>query len=137
MKLISVLVRLYIALLLISGATLLFLPEIASPAVDSADPRLLVLAQLLGASLLAFAAGNWTARGAILGGIYGRAVVVGNQAFAFVGTLVLLKNLATESGSAFWFLFLVLAFGGVLYSVLMFRPALLVRSSPESATNQQ
>ena len=45
--------------------------------------------QLLGAALMGFAAMNWTARGAALSGIYGRAVVVGNLMHLLVGAFVL------------------------------------------------
>ena len=120
MTLTSGLVRAYAALLALSGLALLFAPELV--VADSPDPRPPVLAQLVGASLLGFAAANWTGRGAVLGGIYGRAVVVGNQAFAFVGALVLLRSLPADPGAGFWVLLLVLAFGAVLYSVLLFRP---------------
>ena len=122
MTLISGLVRLYAALLLVAGAALLFAPEVAFSAATLAGPEPLVLAQLVGAALLGFAAANWTGRGAILGGIYGRAVVVGNQAFAFVGVLVLVRNLPSERSPAFWALLLVLVFGAGLYSVLLYRP---------------
>lgn len=121
MRLTSALVRLYAALLLVTGAALLFAPEVVFVGAAGSDVKALVLAQLVGAALLGFAAANWTARGAILGGIYGRAVVMGNQAFAFIGVLVLLRNLPAERGLAFWFFLLVLAFGAVLYSVLLYR----------------
>ena len=53
----------------LAGAVLLFAPREVMPA--SHPP---VLVQLIGAALLGFALANWTARGAMLGGIYGRAV---------------------------------------------------------------
>jgi hypothetical protein len=74
--------------LAVAGVLLLFAPREAGNALlpgVSADG----LFQLLGAALLGFAAMNWTARGAALGGIYGRAVVVGNLMHFFVGACVL------------------------------------------------
>lgn len=78
--------------------------------------------QVVAASLLGFAAANWTARASILGGIYGRAVVVGNQMFSFVGTLVLLQALRLGPAPGVWALLGVLGAGAVLYSVLLYRP---------------
>lgn len=131
MRLTSALVRLYAALLLVAGVALLFAPEVVFVGMAEGEGQDLVLAQLLGAALLGFAAANWTARGAVLGGIYGRAVVVGNQAFAFIGVLVLLRNLPAERGLTFWFFLLVLAFGAVLYSVLLYRSPRIKASPPE------
>lgn len=119
MRLTTTLVTLYAALLLAAGLALLFAPEVVFPAAEAGAP--LALAQLLGAALLGFAAADWTARHALLGGIYGRAVVAGNQVFAFVGALVLLKDVPAEGGLAFWAVLLVLVFGAVLFSVLLYR----------------
>ncbi len=119
---VPLLLRLYAALLATAGAVLLFAPE----ASGATDARGLVLAQLVGAALLGFAALNWTARGVVLGGIYGRAVVVGNLAFSVVGALVLGRSLLNAPDLAVGALFGVLAFGAALYSVLL-------RRSPEAS----
>ena len=49
-----------------------------------------VLLQLTGALYLGFAFMNWTAKGSVLGGIYGRAIVIGNFLHFTMGTLALL-----------------------------------------------
>lgn len=61
-----------------SAVVLIFAPEtvLASLAIES-SPTAVPLAQLYGAALFAFPQTFWTARGMLLGGIYGRAVVVG------------------------------------------------------------
>jgi hypothetical protein len=41
---------------------------------------------------------NWIARGSVLGGIYGRAVVAGNQTHLTIGTLALLQRALRGGG---------------------------------------
>lgn len=50
-----------------------------------------VMLQLTGALYLGFAFMNWTAKGSVLGGIYGRAIVLGNFLHFTMGALALLK----------------------------------------------
>jgi hypothetical protein len=121
MTLASRLVTAYAAALLLAGGALLFAPEVLFPDPGAAGAVPLVVAQLLGASLLGSAAANWAGRGVLLGGIYGRALVVGNQTSAFVGALVLLKALPDRWGPGFWALLLLYACGAVLYTVLLYR----------------
>ena len=109
----AVLIRVYAALLAALGLALLFAPELLA-----AEPP--VLGQLVGAGLIGFAAANWTGRGLLLGGIHGRALVVGNQAFAFVGALVLVRPVLAHPTVGTSVLLAVLAFGAALYSVMMF-----------------
>jgi hypothetical protein len=130
MKRTTNLVIVYTVLLGLLGAGLLFLPELmVAPGAES-----FLLAQLIGAACLGFAIANWTARHLVLGGIYGRSVVVGNQAFAFIGFLLVVGNLPEQPRPAFWFLVFVLAAGALLFSVLMFRPSWLQTESDGSVT---
>ena len=105
----------------IVGAILLFAPDEASRVLMlvSGDP---ILAQLLGAALLGFGAANWTARGALLGGIYGRAVVAGNQMHLMVGAFVLVTHGVNVSAPhpAYWVLTLLYVLGAAFFSYLMF-----------------
>lgn len=117
---VSAWVTAYAVLLAAAGVVLLFAPEAVFPAVRPTGPSALA-AQLLGAALLGFAALCWAGRGALLGGIYGRPIVVGNQAFAVVGTLVLLGERPPAPGAGLWGLLAVLGSGAVLWSVLLFR----------------
>lgn len=93
------------AWLAVCGGALLFLPDGVS--------RLLLgragdafFAQQFGAALLGFAMLNWVARASALGGIYGRAVVVGNEVFFTASGLVLLSRLL--DGPASWALWVCL-----------------------------
>lgn len=61
--------------LLMLGLTALFFPDLAADGIGSGAS---VPVQLFGGGLLGFAALNWIGRSAILGGIYGRPIVVGN-----------------------------------------------------------
>ncbi len=55
-----------------------------------------ILFQILGALYLGFAMLNWISKNSIIGGIYGRAVVLGNFTHFFIGALALIK-LATRN----------------------------------------
>lgn len=118
MSLVSILVRLYAALLLGLGVTALFAPELAGGPPDWT-------VQVLAAALLAFASSAWLARDAPLGGIYGRPVVGPQQTFAFIGALVAARHVG--GGATVWSLALtgVLALGALFWSALLLRPAWL------------
>lgn len=104
------------------GAALLFAGKEISGAVFR-RPDVAPLASLLGAALLGFGAMNWTARRSILGGIYGRAVVGGNQAHFVVGAIVLLRHgIASGGPPGFWVLTGLYVLGAGLFSFLLFGP---------------
>jgi hypothetical protein len=72
-----------------------FLPqEILSRAAMPADRFSVAVIQLAGALYVAFAMLNWSAKGAMLGGIYGRPIVLANFTHFAVGAIVLVKILA-------------------------------------------
>jgi hypothetical protein len=80
------------ALLALGGIALLFASDSIIPRVApgvSADAAW--LGQLIGAGWLALAALNWLGRNTILGGIYGRPVVVANAALYFITGTTLVK----------------------------------------------
>jgi len=81
----------------VAGVVLLFAPAEVGDALTP-GARAEVLLQLLGGALLGFGAMNWTARGLQLGGIYGRAVVAGNQTHLVVGALVLVRHAVSGAG---------------------------------------
>jgi hypothetical protein len=83
--------RVSAAVLLTAGLALLFAPDVVLPRLIPAyPPTAHWLGQLLGAAWLGVAALNWGSRATILGGIYGRPIVLANLAIYFVGALVML-----------------------------------------------
>ena len=102
------------------GVLLLFAPGEVSGALGAhADGG--PVAQLLGAALFGFGTINWIARGSALGGIYGRAVVAGNQAHLTVGALLLVKHGLVAGGSAaYWILTGGYVLGAGLFTYLLF-----------------
>ena len=104
-----------------AGILLLFAPQEVGAALLPGT-RADALFQLLGAALLGFATMNWTARGAALGGIYGRAVVVGNLMHLLVGAFVLVSKSASNDAvtPAFWVLTGLYVLGAALFVYLTF-----------------
>jgi hypothetical protein len=81
-------------LLLLGGLALLFAPDVIVPAlIPGFPPEAAWLGQLLAAAWLGLAALNWLQRHALLGGIYGRAVVAANSALYLVSALSLVRAL--------------------------------------------
>lgn len=106
------------------GAALLFAGQEVIGALFGRPP-VEPLASLLGGALIGFGAMNWIARRSILGGIYGRAVVVGNQAHFIVGAIVLLKHGVMAGGSlGFWVLTGFYLVGAGLFTYLLLGPGL-------------
>jgi len=74
------------------GLAASFLPqEILNRAAMPADRFTVALIQLAGALYVAFAMLNWSAKGALLGGIYGRPIVLANFTHFAVGAIALVK----------------------------------------------
>lgn len=106
------------ALMAAAGLTLTFLPgEIL--AARAAPAQLAVLLQVCGALYAGFAMLNWTARGQMLGGIYGRPIVVANLLHFVAGGLAILKGRPVgAAGAAAALVYAAFAawFGLVLFS---------------------
>ena len=104
------------------GILLLFAPRETGaallPGASGADK----LFQLLGAALLGFAMMNWTAKGAALGGIYGRAVVIGNLMHLLAGAFILVPRAFSDQTTTTPFLILTGAYaaGAALFVYLTF-----------------
>ena len=87
------------------GVALLFAPSELGRLMTASHAALVspVTLQLWAAALLGLGAINWIGRGLTLGGIYGRALVVGNLAHWTVGTLVGVRAaLDRPSSPALW-----------------------------------
>jgi hypothetical protein len=107
----------------VAGLAATFLPhEILAALGTTPDARLPVLIQLMGAAWFAFAMMNWTARGSAIGGIYGRAVAIGNLTHFLVGGLALVKYAANGPGNpALVALAIVYTGLAVAFTIVFFR----------------
>jgi hypothetical protein len=108
----------------ILGIILLFLPnEIALYLGAGTSNLTLILLQLLGGLYFGFAMLNWMAKGALIGGIYSRPLVVGNLAHFFTGGLALGKVMfnQTELPGLLWILVLCYAVFAILFGLLLNR----------------
>ena len=100
-----------------------FMPQEALVWTGIAPSRIAtLLVQLLAALLFGFAMVNWIARGSLIGGIYNRAVAVGNTAHFVIGALALAKGmLAGERHPLVLVLTLLYVVFAIAFSVLFFR----------------
>ena len=119
-KLIMTGATLFTALL---GIAFLFLPAEVFNAYGTRSeyiPELLL--QLTGAIFLGFAALNWVARGSLIGGIYGRSVLVGNYTHFTIGSILLIKEFVNYPCDRLTLLGLIAytAFA-VAFAILLFR----------------
>ena len=86
-----------------------------------ATGRLPVILQLAGALYLGLAFANWTAKGMVLGGIYGRALVMGNFLHFIMGVLTLLRAAVGVSNSpVFWTVTLIYILFATGFGLLLF-----------------
>lgn len=104
-----------------AGAGLLFAPDEASSMLAPGSGGS-ILVQLLGAALLGWGASTWMVRGTLVGGIYGRAIVAGNQMHLTAGALLLVKyGLETDAAHpAYWVLTVLYVLGAVFFNYLIF-----------------
>lgn len=111
------------ALLLAGGLALLFAPDAVLPRlVPGFPPAGAWLGQLLAAALLALAALDWLSRRALLGGIYGRPVVMANAAFYFIAAMSLLRHiLGGDAPVAIWVVAVPAAILAGIYGWLLLR----------------
>jgi hypothetical protein len=103
---------------------LIFAPELvlARFAVEPSAGALM-LGQLYGAALFGTAMTTWFARTMLLGGIYGRSIVVGGFAHALVGVFALFHTLRASPGNAYvWGASAIYAVLALWFGALMFGP---------------
>jgi hypothetical protein len=105
-----------------AGVMFLFAPQETGSALLPGAAGADKLIQLLGAALLGFAMMNWTAKGAALGGIYGRAVVIGNFMHMLGGAFILVPRALSDEGTTTALLILtgMYAAGAALFVYLTF-----------------
>lgn len=115
------------AFLFIAGLALLFASDVILPSVIPAFPAdASWVGQLLGASWLAVGSLNWLSRSVLLGGIYGRPVVLANLALYFIGAMVLLRIVAADTVPIeVWFAFAPFVIFAIIYGWLLLRGPLM------------
>lgn len=110
-------------LLLLGGLALLFAADVILPRlVPGFPPAGAWLGQLLAAAWLGLGALNWLSRATLLGGIYGRPVVMANAVLYFVAATVLAKIVVRrDAPPALWGLVVPIAIFAGVYGWLLFR----------------
>lgn len=129
----SSIARVSAAVLLFGGLALLFAPDVLLPAlVPGFPPTGAWVGQLLAAAWLGIATLNWLQRGAILGGIYGRPIVLANLVLYFVTALSAVRALPS-AGPRVWLVAGPAAGLAIVYGVLLVRGPFEPRSEAPAA----
>ena len=79
-----------------------------------------LMMQLLGALYFAFAMVNWTAKGNLIGGIYGRPIAIGNLSHFVIGALALVKGYFSSHDGTILVMAIIYATFAVLFSIVFF-----------------
>jgi hypothetical protein len=104
----------------LTGIILLFFPQEVSHYLNLNEANSIFF-QILGSLYLGFAMLNWTAKGSLLGGIYGRPVVIGNFTHFTIGTLALIKWILFYNYFQYIWGFTILYFiFAVLFGIVLF-----------------
>lgn len=105
----------------LTGIVLSFLPkEVLIFIHEQPSPILTLMVQLMGALYFAFAILNWMAKDSLLGGIYGRYVVVANTTHCVIAAVTLIKSATANNTMIIWTAALVYSVFAILFSVLMY-----------------
>lgn len=105
-----------------TGIALSFFPQEISTLLHAhTTATLTVILQLLGALYFGFAMLNWLAKESLLGGIYGRPIVVGNVTHFVGGAFALLKVLSQNQEIAILIIAIVYTVFAVLFSLVMYK----------------
>src|SRR5271169_1639650 len=110
-------------LLVAHGVVLLFDPELLFKLFNSdISHERSVAAQLFSAALIGFGLMNWTGRGLVLGGVYGRPLVHGNFAFAFISLLVGIRACLNGFSNVYsWSEVVLCSAFAIVFGFLLFR----------------
>ncbi len=109
--------------LALGGLLLLFAPDEILPRVVPDFPASASwLGQLIAAGWLALAILNWASRSSLLGGIYGRPVVLANALFYFIGATTLSRIVPAHPQTvALYVIAVPIVLFAALYAWLLFR----------------
>lgn len=104
-----------------AAVTLTFLPQefLASAGIQASAAGVLVL-QLMGALYLGVAFTDWMARDGLLGGVYGRPILLGNLVHFVAGALALLKAASAHPHAALWLVAIPYVAFAALFSLALF-----------------
>lgn len=109
-------------LLAAGGFALLFGADDILPALVPGFPEPASwLGQLVGAGWLGVAALNWLNRSTLIGGIYGRPVVLANLIPYFIGSMVLLRALRSDGAPALWWVAVPHMVMAIVYVLVLFK----------------
>ena len=104
------------------GFALLFGPDAVLPRLIAGYPASgLWLGQLLGAAWLGLAALNWINRRLILGGVFGRPIVLANAVHFFVSAMVLIRAAIRQPQASVELMAIPTITLAVAYGALLFR----------------
>jgi hypothetical protein len=106
------------------GITFTFLPREASNFIGiSSENNIQIILQILGALYFSFAMLNWTAKGAIIGGIYNKPIAIANFTHFVIGALTLLKAISNNPILPYfiWVLAGIYAVFAILFGVIFFK----------------
>ncbi|QCK17024.1 hypothetical protein DCC35_06790 [Mangrovivirga cuniculi] len=109
----------------ISGISLLFFPDEIMHKLSGNNQYSIIL-QVIGALYFGFAMSNWTSKNSILGGIYGRAIVIGNLSHFMIGGILILKFYLKTTE-------LIFLIASVIYFLFAISFGYLFRTHPKSA----
>ena len=108
-------------LLLAAGIAITFLPqEILAQFSAQPNQELTLTLQILGAFYFAFGMVNWLAKESLLGGIYGRPIVVGNVTHFLIGALALIKGIMLHGNVLLWSAAVVYTLFAAAFTITMY-----------------
>lgn len=110
-------------LLLLGGLALVFASDAILPRIIPNFPAAGTwLGQLLAAAWLAIAALNWLSQSVLLGGIYGRPVVLANAGLYFITATTMLKGvMRRDMPAGIWLVVIPAVVFTAIYGWLLFR----------------
>lgn len=111
------------AFLTIGGLALLFgSDEILPRLIPTFPPEASWIGQLIAAAWLAVGALNWLSRSTLIGGIYGRSLVLTNSWLYFISSMVLVRLVTrADVPAGLWLVAVPLVLFAVIYAALLFR----------------
>lgn len=105
----------------LAGILLTFLPHEILNYFSAASPPAALALQVGGALYVGFAMTNWTAKAQLLGGIYGRPLVIGNLVHFVSGALALIKSYFSGEPRAVLVPLLIYLVFAICFAAVFFR----------------